>query len=72
LALASTCAKIQATKKAQATAGKEPAMDRDGSSASDAMDMPAHEKTYKNFIGFVKFSTAFVAFVLIGMAMLLT
>ncbi len=47
-------------------------MDRDGSSASEAMDMPAHEKTYKNFTGFVKLSTAFVAVALIGMAIFLT
>jgi hypothetical protein len=72
LALPLTCAKIQSTKKAQATAGKELAMDKDGSSAREAMDMPAHERTYKNFTGFVKLSTAFVAVVLIGMAIFLT
>lgn len=47
-------------------------MDKDGSIAREAMDMPAHERTYENFAGFVKLSTAFVAVVLIGMAIFLT
>ena len=40
--------------------------------AGETMDMPAHEKTYKNFIGFVKLSIAVVAIILIGMAIFLT
>ncbi len=47
-------------------------MDKDQTNASEAMDMPAHEKTYKNFTGFVLFGTVTVAFVLAGMAIFLT
>jgi len=44
----------------------------EGKQANNTMDMPAHEKTYKNFTGFIKLSIAVVAIVLIGMAIFLT
>jgi hypothetical protein len=47
-------------------------MDRDQANANEAMDMPAHEKTYKNFTGFVKISIVIVAIVITGMAIFLT
>ncbi len=47
-------------------------MERDQANANEPMDMPAHEKTYKNFTGFVKFGIALVVIVLIGMAIFLT
>ncbi len=47
-------------------------MDKDQANVNEAMDMPAHEKTYKNFTAFVKFSIASVAIVLVGMAIFLT
>jgi hypothetical protein len=46
-------------------------MDTDQAKGSGAMDMPAHEETYKNFTGFVKISIAIVAVVLTGMAIFL-
>lgn len=47
-------------------------MDKDQTSVSEAMDMPAHEKTYKNFTNFVMFGIITVAIVLAGMAIFLT
>jgi len=47
-------------------------MDEDQANVNGAMDMPAHEKTYKNFTGFVIFGIAVVAIVLVGMAIFLT
>jgi hypothetical protein len=47
-------------------------MDREQANRNEAMDMPAHEKTYKNFTGFVKYGAAIVAIVLVGMAIFLT
>ena len=47
-------------------------MDKDQANANEAMDMPAHEKTYKNFTGFVIFGIITVAIVLVGMAIFLT
>ena len=47
-------------------------MDKDQTKAKEAMDMPAHEKTYKNFTGFVIFGIIAVAIVLAGMAIFLT
>jgi hypothetical protein len=59
-------------KKAEAAVWEKLAMDSGQANANEAMDMPAHEKTYKNFTGFVKFSIAFVVLVLVGMAIFLT
>jgi hypothetical protein len=47
-------------------------MERDQANANEAMDMPAHEKTYKNFTGFVKIGIAIVVIVLVGMTIFLT
>ncbi len=47
-------------------------MDKDQADVNEAMDMPAHEKTYQNFAAFVKFGIASVAIVLVGMAIFLT
>ncbi len=47
-------------------------MNKDETNVHEAMDMPAHEKTYKNFTSFVMFGTATVAIVLAGMAIFLT
>ena len=47
-------------------------MDKDQISVSEAMDMPAHEKTYKNFTNFVVFGIITVAIILAGMAIFLT
>ena len=47
-------------------------MDNDHANSHEAMDMPAHEKTYKNFTSFVIFGIITVAIVLIGMAIFLT
>ncbi|MFZ1107410.1 MAG: aa3-type cytochrome c oxidase subunit IV [Rhodomicrobium sp.] len=47
-------------------------MERDQANAIEAMDMPAHEKTHKNFTSFVKFGIAIVAIVHVGMAIPLT
>jgi hypothetical protein len=47
-------------------------MQIDQTEASEAMDMPAHVKTYENFMGFVKFGIAAVATILILMALFLT
>jgi hypothetical protein len=47
-------------------------MDREQANRNEAMDMPAHEKTYKNFTSFVKFGVVIVATVLSGMAIFLT
>jgi Bacterial aa3 type cytochrome c oxidase subunit IV len=44
----------------------------DQTNANENMDMPAHLKTYENFVTFVKFAVGTVAIVLIGMAILLT
>ena len=51
---------------------KELAMDKDQISVSEAMDMPAHEKTYKNFTNFVMFGIITVAIILVAMAIFLT
>jgi len=47
-------------------------MDKDQADVNEAMDMPAHEKTYENFTAFMIFGIAFVAIVLVGMAIFLT
>ena len=47
-------------------------MDKDQADVNEAMDMPAHEKTYKNFTGFVIFGIVTLAIVLAGMAYFLT
>ena len=47
-------------------------MDKDQSNVNESMDMPAHEKTYKNFTGFVIFGIVAVAIILVGMAIFLT
>ena len=59
-------------KGAKAPPGKELAMDKDLTNANEAMDMPAHEKTYKNFTGFVMFGIVTVTIVLASMAIFLT
>jgi hypothetical protein len=52
--------------------GKELAMDKDQANVNEAMDMPAHEKTYKNFTSFVMFGIITVAIILAAMAIFLT
>ena len=52
--------------------GRNWQMDKDRTSVSEAMDMPAHEKTYKNFTGFVMFGIVAVAIILAAMAIFLT
>jgi hypothetical protein len=47
-------------------------MDIDFAEANESMDMPAHVKTYRHFISFMKFGIVFVAIILIGMAIFLT
>jgi len=47
-------------------------MDKDQADVNEAMDMPAHERTYENFTAFLKFGIASVAIVLVGMAIFLT
>jgi len=59
-------------KGAKAPQGKELAMDKDQSNVNESMDMPAHEKTYKNFTGFVIFGILAVAIILAAMAVFLT
>jgi hypothetical protein len=59
-------------KGAKALPGKELAMDKDQTNVNEAMDMSAHEKTYKNFTGFVVFGIIIVAIVLAAMAIFLT
>ena len=58
-------------KGAKAPQAKELAMDKD-QNVSGAMDMPAHEKTYKNFTSFVMFGIITVAIILAAMAIFLT
>jgi hypothetical protein len=52
--------------------GKELAMDNDQANVSEAMDIPAHEKTYRNFTSFVMFGIITVAIILAAMAIFLT
>ena len=52
--------------------GKELAMDKDPANVNEAMDMPAHEKTYRNFTSFVMFGIITVAIILAAMAIFLT
>jgi hypothetical protein len=59
-------------KWAKAHPGKGLAMDKDQANVSESMDMPAHEKTYKNFTGFVIFGIVTVVIILAGMAIFLT
>jgi hypothetical protein len=59
-------------KWAKAHPRKELAMDKDQANVNESMDMPAHEKTYKNFTGFVIFGIVTVAIILAGMAIFLT
>ncbi len=40
--------------------------------ANENMDMPAHERTYRTFVSFAKYSVAFIALLLIAMAIFLT
>lgn len=47
-------------------------MDKDQSNVNEAMDMPAHEKTFQNFIAFLKYGMASVAVILAVMAIFLT
>lgn len=47
-------------------------MDKDQTNANESMDMPAHEKTYKKFTGFVIFGIVAVAIILAAMAIFLT
>jgi len=47
-------------------------MDKDPAKVNKAMDMPAHERTYKNFTGFVLFGIIAVAIILAAMAIFLT
>ena len=47
-------------------------MDKDQTSVSEAMDMPAHERTYKNFTSFVMFGIVALAIILASMAIFLT
>ena len=47
-------------------------MDKDQADVNEAMDMPAHEKTYENFTAFMIFGIASVAIILVGMAIFLT
>jgi hypothetical protein len=47
-------------------------MENDHAEADGTMDMPAHEKSYKNFTGFVKFGIPVVVIVFSGMAIFLT
>jgi hypothetical protein len=72
LALAETCVNVNPTRRGESRAGKELAMDKDQADVNEAMDMPAHEKTYENFTAFMIFGIAFVAIVLVGMAIFLT
>ena len=59
-------------QKGKSPQARELAMDKDQTSVSEAMDMPAHEKTYKNFTNFVMFGIITVAIILAGMAIFLT
>jgi hypothetical protein len=43
----------------------------DQSEANKNMDMPAHVRTYENFMTFTKWSIAFIAIILIAMAIFL-
>jgi Bacterial aa3 type cytochrome c oxidase subunit IV len=52
--------------------GASAPMQIDMTDANENMDMPAHEKTYGNFVSFVKYSVAFIALLLIAMAIFLT
>jgi hypothetical protein len=52
--------------------GKELAMDKDQANANKAMDMRPHERTYRNFTGFVMFGIIAVAIILAAMAIFLT
>ncbi len=47
-------------------------MNIDQADANENMDMPAHVKTYKNFMTFMKFGIGAIVVVLIGMAIFLT
>ena len=47
-------------------------MGKDQADVSGAMDMPAHEKTYKNFTGFVKLGIVSILVLLACMAIFLT
>ena len=47
-------------------------MDKDQANVNESMDMPAHEKTYKNFTAFVIFGIVTVAIILAAMAIFLT
>ena len=60
------------TKRGESLTGKELAMDKDQADVNEAIDIPAHEKTYQNFTAFIKFGIASVAIVLVGMAIFLT
>jgi Bacterial aa3 type cytochrome c oxidase subunit IV len=72
LALAETCVNVPQQKGAMRPKGRNWQMDKDQTSVSEAMDMPAHEKTYKNFTGFVMFGIVAVAIILATMAIFLT
>jgi hypothetical protein len=52
--------------------GKDLAMNIDQADANENMDMPAHVKTYQNFMTFMKFGIGTVVIVLICMAIFLT
>jgi len=47
-------------------------MQIDMTDANENMDMPAHERTYRTFVSFAKYSVAFIALLLIAMAIFLT
>ncbi|MBI4724799.1 MAG: aa3-type cytochrome c oxidase subunit IV [Rhodomicrobium sp.] len=47
-------------------------MNIDMTAANENMDMPAHVKTYRNFMTLVKYSIATVVIILIAMAFFLT
>jgi hypothetical protein len=47
-------------------------MNLDLTEANENMDMPAHVRTYANFMTFVKYGIGAVAIIVIGMAIFLT
>ncbi len=44
----------------------------DMTDANESMDMPAHVRTYQNFVSFVKYGVGAIVILLIAMAIFLT
>jgi len=72
LALVEICVNVHATKRDKSPPGKELAMDKDQTNVNKAMDMSAHEETYKKFTGFVLFGIITFAIILASLAIFLT